>query len=233
MYTYLQSALGNIGRFQKSNGNVVRFIIGDIEGIKLIIRLVHGKLRTPKNIRFNQLIDFMNNKYNLSIPQSDLNTSYMLSNSWFTGFVEADGYFGVKISSALPKSETRKRSRSESVQILFRLSQRSFDVPTNTPMHPFMETLAELLSCSLLDIKNKTLNPNVSNNSLSVCVTAPKDLNNLVIYFNKFPLLGIKSKDFKDWEKVYNLIITKEHLTESGKALIKTIQSNMNAGRYK
>jgi len=90
MYTYLQSALGNIGRFQKGNGNVVRFIVGDIEGIKLIIRLIHGKLRTPKNIRFNQLIDFMNNKYNLSIPQSDLDMSYMLSNSWFTGFVEGE-----------------------------------------------------------------------------------------------------------------------------------------------
>jgi hypothetical protein len=66
---------------------------------------------------------------------------------------------------------------------------------------------------------------------LSVCVTAPKDLSNLVIYFNKYPLLGVKDIDFKDWEKVYNMIITKEHLTESGRALIKTIQSNMNSGR--
>jgi hypothetical protein len=47
-------------------------------------------------------------------------------------------------------------------------------------MRPFMEILAELLSCSLLGIKNKTLNPNVSNDSLSVSVTSPKDLSNLV-----------------------------------------------------
>lgn len=85
--------------------------------------------------------------------------------------VNLDGHFGVKINSVLPKSETRKRSQSESVTILFRLSQRSFDIPTNTSMRPFMEILAELLSCSLLGIKNKTLNPNASNNSLSVCVT--------------------------------------------------------------
>ena len=61
-----------------------------------------------------------------------------------------------------------------------RISQRSFDIPTNTSMRPFMEILAELLSCSLLGIENKTLNPNVSNDSLSVSVTSPKDLSNLV-----------------------------------------------------
>lgn len=55
--------------------------------------------------------------------------SPILSNSWFAGFVESDGYFGVKINSFLPKSETRKRSRSESIQILFRLNQRAFDAP--------------------------------------------------------------------------------------------------------
>lgn len=48
LYAYLQSELGGIGRFQLSNENTVRYIIGDIEGIKLVINLVHGKLRTPK-----------------------------------------------------------------------------------------------------------------------------------------------------------------------------------------
>ena len=60
MYAFLQAELGYIGRFQKGTNNVLRFIISDIEGIKTIIKLVHGKLRTPKNIRFNLLIDFMN-----------------------------------------------------------------------------------------------------------------------------------------------------------------------------
>ena len=60
MYAFLQKELGHIGRFQKGTNNVLRFIISDIEGIKTIIKLVHGKLRTPKNIRFNLLIDFMN-----------------------------------------------------------------------------------------------------------------------------------------------------------------------------
>ena len=48
MYALLQAELGHIGIFQKGTNNVLRFIISDIEGIKSIIQLVHGKLRTPK-----------------------------------------------------------------------------------------------------------------------------------------------------------------------------------------
>ena len=51
------------GRFHKSVGNTVRFIIGDIEGIKLFIDTIHNKLRTPnKNKSLNNLIDFINEK---------------------------------------------------------------------------------------------------------------------------------------------------------------------------
>jgi hypothetical protein len=36
---------------------------------------MHGKIRTPKNIRFNYLIKFMNAKYYLDIPESLLDNS--------------------------------------------------------------------------------------------------------------------------------------------------------------
>jgi hypothetical protein len=81
MYSYIQQELGNIGRFQKTGDNVLRYIIGDIEGIKKIILLIHGKLYTPKNIRFNELIHFMNIKYNLTIEESKLANCQLFSNS--------------------------------------------------------------------------------------------------------------------------------------------------------
>jgi hypothetical protein len=64
--------------------------------MKFIINLIHGKLRTPKNIRLNQLIEILNNKYNLNIQEILLNRSDLYSNSWFSGFIEADGHFEVK-----------------------------------------------------------------------------------------------------------------------------------------
>jgi hypothetical protein len=143
LFTYIRSELGNIGRFQKTGDNTLRYIIGDRNGILLFINLIHGKLRTPKNIRFNDLIKFMNNKYLLNIPESPLDGSDFNNNSWFTGFYEADGHFfffwGVKIVESKPKSDTRKRSRSESINLKFRLDQRSFDRPTSSSMLPLME----------------------------------------------------------------------------------------------
>jgi len=80
IYLRIFNQLGNIGRFQVT-GNVLRYIIGDIKGINFMINLIHGKLRTPKNIRLNQLIEFLNNKYGTDIDQSPLDKSDLYSNS--------------------------------------------------------------------------------------------------------------------------------------------------------
>lgn len=64
----------------------MRYIIGNVEGLKLLINLLHNKLRTPKNITFNNFINFMDTKYNLTFEESLLDFSNLNSNSWFTGF---------------------------------------------------------------------------------------------------------------------------------------------------
>ena len=81
MYAFLQSELGGIGRFQTSGSSTLRYIIGDKEGILLCINLMHGKLRTPKNKRFNDLIKLFNVKYSLNITESLLDTSNFGDNS--------------------------------------------------------------------------------------------------------------------------------------------------------
>jgi len=225
-YAYIQSELGGIGRFQLSNKNTIRYIIGDIKGILLIINLINGKLRTPKNQTFNKLIDFINKKYSLNIQESILDKSNLASNSWFTGFTEADGYFGVKIIEAKPKSDTRKRSVSTNISLIFRLDQRSWDKPTSSHMLPIMNIIAKFLMCNLLTYSTKE-----SGEILSISISRLESLKYILFYFNKYPLLGIKSKDFKDWEIVYYMIVHKEHLTEEGRLKIKSIRSNMNKNR--
>jgi hypothetical protein len=81
LYVYIQSQLGGIGRFQIDSNNTIRYIIGDVKGIITFINLVNNKLRTPKNTSFNSLIEFLNKKYNLLIPKSNLDLSNLLSNS--------------------------------------------------------------------------------------------------------------------------------------------------------
>ena len=120
LYAFIQSELSNVGCFQATGKNAIRYIIGDKKGILLFINLVHGKLRTPKNKRFNDLIEFFNTKYSLNIPESLLDNSNFPDNSWFTDFTEADGLFDIKHVERKCKSHSR-RSVSEKVSLRFRL----------------------------------------------------------------------------------------------------------------
>jgi len=86
LYAHIQSELGGIGRFQSSGANTIRYIIGDIKGICIIIKLIIGKYRTAKNKIFNDLINFINTKYSLKIPESLLDKSDLRDCSWITGF---------------------------------------------------------------------------------------------------------------------------------------------------
>lgn len=221
LYVYIQYMLNGKGRFQIVSNNTIRYIIGDIEGIKLFVNVVHGKLKSSKNESFNKLIDFINQKYNLVIPFSNLDKSDFSNNSWFSGFTDADGHFGVKIVEAKPKSDTRKRSISNSISIKFRLDQRYLEGVN----YMLMESLSKFLLCKLSIYKTN------KGEMLSLSVSAIEKIGFIIEYFNKYPLLGIKGKDFKDWDIVYNMMLSKEHLTDEGRLKIKSIQSNMNSKR--
>lgn len=121
----------------------------------LFVNLVHSKLRTPKNIRFNDLIKFMNTKYSLDTAESLLDDSNLLNNSWLTGLLNLMDILVLNIQKKT-KSETRKRSVSESVTLKFTLNQRLFDKPISSSMKPFMESLALFLSCNLTSYINNT-----------------------------------------------------------------------------
>jgi len=49
-----------------------------------------------------------------------------------------------------------------------------------------------------------------------------------ISFFDKYPLQGIKAKDFEDFKKVANLMQSKAHLTQEGFEEIWKIKSGMN-----
>lgn len=209
LYAFIQSELGNKGDFQITGTNTLRYIIGDLKGIQILINLMHGKFRTPKNQTFNNLITIINDKCSLSIPESLLDTSDFFDNSWLTGFTESDGHFGIKYVESKSKSGIMKRARSEHVTLKYRLDQRAYDKPTSLSMLPFMEKLAIFLDCPV-----KTYSSNKTNTEvLSLTVSAIGKLEPLVNYFDKYPLIGDKLNDYKKWRIVYGMMIDKEHLS--------------------
>ena len=55
--------------------------------------------------------------------------------------------------------------------------------------------------------------------------------NKIIPFFNKYPILGVKSLDFDDFKNVWILIKNKEHLTIKGLEIIRQIKAGMNKGR--
>jgi hypothetical protein len=53
----------------------------------------------------------------------------------------------------------------------------------------------------------------------------------ILAFFEKYPILGEKAKDFSDFSIVARLMKNKDHLTESGVAKIRKIKEGMNRGR--
>jgi len=56
-------------------------------------------------------------------------------------------------------------------------------------------------------------------------------LNQIIPFFQEYPISGVKSLDFADFCQVAELMKEGRHLTEEGLVEIKLIKSGMNKGR--
>ena len=65
-------------------------------------------------------------------------------------------------------------------------------------------------------------------------VTKFSDIENKIIpFYKKYPILGVKLKDFEDFCKAAELMKNKAHLTKDGLEKIRKIKAVMNTGREK
>jgi hypothetical protein len=89
-----------------------------------------------------------------------------------------------------------------------------FKKQTQLNEHLTNKYIYDTATTSLLQIKNNS------------------DIQNIIIpFFNKYPILGVKSLDFNDFKLVANLMNNKEHLTPKGLNLIIEIVNGMNLDR--
>ena len=69
-------------------------------------------------------------------------------------------------------------------------------------------------------------------NVIDFKVTKFSDINDVIIpFFTKYPIMGIKSLDFKDWCLVSEMVKKREHKLEKNVSKIMEIQKGMNRGR--
>ncbi len=219
----------------KDKENAIVWIIGSQKELVKMINLLNGYLRTPKIIKFNELIVWLNKKYNYNIPIHSPDTSYLNENGWLAGFIDADGRFKVRFTEKLICEKTSKVLSKGRIEVRFALEQRknlnSEKIDVNKNIYSYEAIMLLIYSFFGLSTNLRLSTHNVDKTYFIVEVTSLTKLNILIQYLKTYPLLTAKRNDYDDWVKVYKFILENKHLTESGKLLIKQIKSNMNRKR--
>ena len=134
-----------------------------------------------------------------------------LHGQWVAGFTSGDGCFKISIrTSKLYKA-------GSTIVILFTLTQHIRD---------------ELLLKSFKDYFGCGHAYSYLNHTEFICQSFKDNINKIIPFFRKYPILGVKTLDFEDWVKVAEMIKSKKHNTKEGYDQIRQIKLKMNKGRY-
>ena len=107
----------------------------------------------------------------------------------------------------------------------FRLVQLNFQITQHSRDAELLKNLIEFLNCGSLKERKK-------GSAVYFDVVKFTDIKNKIVpFFLKYPILGIKYKDFVDFCKVVELMENKAHLTQEGLDQISKIKERMNTGR--
>ena len=129
---------------------------------------------------------------------------------WLAGFSSGEGSFGVKIRNPIGSSQAV-------IELIFQINKHVRD-------KQLIACIAEYLECGKI-YKH-------SMNAVVFRVTKRSNLTEKIIpFFIKYPILGIKALDFKDFCLIAELTKNKAHCTKEGLAHIINIKANMNTGR--
>lgn len=212
----IQKELG-FGTLSKTKGsNAYRLNFYTNESVLILVEMINGYMRTVKINMLYKLIDFLNIKYNLNILKKEKDITPIDSNSWLSGFIEADGHFYVNFNQ-----------KASSLSCKFFLNQSSKN-HLGLDKIEIMQNLSEFLN-----VKVATKNHKKYKDYMEYNITTNSVPNNLILinYLDKYPLFSSKHLNYKDFKTIVNLIMNKEHKTISGKEKIQELKLGMNNRR--
>lgn len=146
------------------------------------------------------------------IPCANLDSNTPGVKHWLAGFASGEGCFFIKAC----KSKTHKLGTS--VALNFLIIQHQID-------SELLESFTQILGCGSYSVWEKT-------GVGTFTVTGFNNILEKVIpFFEEYPILGVKAKDFEDFKEASILIKSKGHLTQEGLDKILLIKSRMNTKR--
>ena len=140
-----------------------------------------------------------------------------LDPQWVSGFVSGEGCFTVGI-----KKES-KAILGETSWLRFMLTQHNRDTD-------LIKSFVNFFKCGKINEASLKRGDAVYFTVQKRALRA--DLINIIIpFFDKYPIRGVKVKDFQDFQKVAELMSYKKHLTRDGLDQILKIKNVMNTNR--
>jgi hypothetical protein len=133
---------------------------------------------------------------------------------WVAGFTEGEGCFNVSVR--------KSNSTKSGVQVILR-----YKITQHVRDSVLVSNFIEYFGCG-----NFTVRPN--NTACDFIVSNFSDICKVIIpFFDKYPLFGVKAKNYADFKKVVEIMRVKGHLTDSGLEEINRIKAGMNSFRDK
>lgn len=209
----IQSVL-SIGNLYKMKGkNCYSLSISSIQGLKIIVSLINGNMRTPKIKQLYKLINRINEKLNCGLNKLPVDKSDLGSNAWLSGFLDADGCFYVRNSQ-------NKHTKTKKIACMLELAQKRFAV-NNEDMLDIMRAISEFL-LTKLKFRSKS-------NQYWIRTTNIESNLKLIDYLTKYPLFSSKYLDYMDWNKIIQLKINKKY--KNNLDLVLKYKNGMNSKR--
>jgi len=214
----VQKLIGHGSISKKKQSAAYILTINNIDGLIVLSNLINGKMRGPKYYQFTLLIQYLNKKSpNLNMKPLGFNQSPLESDSWLSGFIEADGSFQVRTSLT---------SKYPRLSLSFELVQNHITRygTRQRTMFNVIEDIAVYLETNVKEIRSDRKNP-----QYRLRTTSLKTNKNIQDYLVQYPLKGTKYLDFLDWCKVLSYFEQGTHIENT--AHIVEIKSQMNQYR--
>ena len=205
----------------KLQDNACVLVISPVIGLKKIVNLLNGELRTPKIHQLHALIDWLNKNHSTDITKLPLKSSPLSNDGWLSGFIDSDGSFSVL------HTKTENGAKKRKITCRLRIEQRILDPITNESYEEILSNVANFLNCSLLTRTQKS----TGNVYYTLTASSKNSLSIIINYLEKYQLYSSKYLDYKDWKEIVQLILENKYYTKEG--LIKTdfIKNGMNRQR--
>lgn len=146
-------------------------------------------------------------------PKIDIDAQAVKNSNWVAGFTSGEGCFFLKIS------KNAGYTTGYQVQLRFLLTQHVRD-------ELLLRNFITFWGCGSSKLRSDKF-------AVDYIVTKLTDINNIIIpFFDKFPILGVKTQDFELFKKAAKIMSNGDHLTQKGLDKLNIIKSNMNKKKF-